>query len=123
MTDNRIALAETTNYVAVSPDGTSVTVTETTSHVITDAGRQGPPGPRGPQGPPGDSSTSLGYRHVQSVPAALVQVVHGLSFDPGGWTCVDTSNDIAHPERVTYPLSGVMEFLFGAPFSGVIQVS
>lgn len=71
----------------------------------------------------GGDVPGLAYRHTQSSPAALVQIVHGLSFAPAGVLCTDTLGQLTEPDRITHPLLGVVEVLFGAPFTGDIAVS
>lgn len=66
---------------------------------------------------------SLDYRHVQSSPVALVQIVHGLPFRPAGALCVDLLDRLTEPDRITNPLPGITEVLFGAAFAGVINLS
>lgn len=64
-----------------------------------------------------------GYRHTQAAPALLVQVPHGLSFTPAGVLCTDTLGQLTEPDRITNPLLGITEVMFGAPFVGDIAVS
>lgn len=71
-------------------------------------GEQGPTGPDGPMGPSGGA-----YRHTQSSPVLLVQVVHNLTFDPGGVVCVETDGTVIEYAGITHPLPGVTEITFG----------
>lgn len=73
------------------------------------------PGTAAPAGP-------AGVTKDVPVPTRLVQIVHNLPFVPAGVLCTDASG-IAEPEDVTYPLPGVVEVAFGAPFSGTIRLS
>ncbi|MER5671174.1 hypothetical protein [Pseudonocardia alni] len=63
--------------------------------------------------------------HVHQVPAPtlLVQIVHGLVFAPASVLCTDASGSLAEPDLITHPSPGVVEVLFGAPFSGTIRLS
>ena len=52
-----------------------------------------------------------------------MQVLHDLSWSPAGVLCRDTLGQLTEPDDVTYPLPGVTEVRFGAPFTGDIYVS
>ena len=72
----------------------------------------------------GATAAAGGFRHTQSTPALVVQIVHGLGFRPAGVRCTDTLTQITEPAQITDPLPGsTTEVTFGAPFTGVIDVS
>jgi hypothetical protein len=81
-------------------------------------------GPPGPIGPPGDS-IEVSFQHTQSTPATLVQIIHNLSFPPAGILCQDTGIPALTVEyaTVSYPLTGVIELMFGFPFTGTVYLS
>jgi hypothetical protein len=114
------------NVVTIDRDTDDVVVAEPQATVVVDlalAGPPGPPGPAGPQGPPGDSSTALAYVHTQNTPAQLIQVIHGLAYEPAGVLCKEQDGTVAEPASISYPLSGVVEVTFGFSFSGTVRVS
>jgi hypothetical protein len=82
-------------------------------------------GPVGPQGPPGDAASSMGYVHTQISPVSLVQINHGLIFQPSAPVCIDTGGNIIDYDKITWPSAGIMEvdFGLGVVFSGTIRVS
>lgn len=66
---------------------------------------------------------SLDYRHTQSAPASLVQIVHNLPFRPAGVQCTDLLDQPTEFDRITHPAPGTTEITFGAPFTGVVDLS
>lgn len=80
-------------------------------------------GPVGPQGPPGDSGSALGYGPVSVTNQALVQVNHGLPFQPAGIVCIDGNGVTTDYGAIAYPVSGTVEITFGFPFTGEIYLS
>lgn len=80
-------------------------------------------GPKGDKGDTGDSSEVLSYRHTQSEPATLVQVVHGLPYRPAGIICTETDGYQLDYHTVSHPVDGVTEVTFGVGFVGTIDLS
>lgn len=74
-------------------------------------------GPWRPGRPPG------GYRHEQSAPVQLVQILHGLPYAPAGITSLDPLGTSTEHDRVEHPMPGVTEITYGAPFAGVVYLS
>lgn len=113
----------------LSPDGTVVVVAPQVPTVR--AAAPVPPtvtvvpavGPPGAPGPPGDSTASLSYTHIQSVPSTLVQIVHGLIFQPAAVLAMESDSTIVEPSSVSYPQVGVVEVGFGFGFTGTIRLS
>jgi hypothetical protein len=64
-----------------------------------------------------------GFRHTQAGPTLRATIVHDLPFTPAGVRCTDTLGQINEPEEILVPQPGVIEVVFGAPFSGVIELS
>jgi len=64
-----------------------------------------------------------GYIHTQSTPAQLVQIIHGLPWQPGGIQIIENSGDIVEPESITYPSPGVIEIGFQIMFAGKVYLS
>lgn len=87
-------------------------------------GPQGDVGPQGPQGVPGDAGTRLAYG-VTVTNQTLVQINHGLAFNPAGIVCLDSANPANAVEyaAVSYPMVGIAELTFGFPFTGQIFLS
>jgi hypothetical protein len=81
-------------------------------------------GPQGIQGPPGvDVGAEGGFVQVVSSPTSEVQVIHGLIFKPAGIICQESDGTIVEYAAVSYPVSGVVEIMFGFPFSGTVFLS
>lgn len=80
-------------------------------------------GPPGPQGPPGDTAQTLYFVHVQSTPATLVQIRHGLKFPTAGIVCLESDGTQIEYQAVTYPTPGITELAFGVSFTGTIYLS
>lgn len=64
-----------------------------------------------------------GYIHTQVIPTNLVQITHNLPWHPGGIQCIENSEDIVEPGRISYPLPGVMEIGFDIMFAGKVYLS
>lgn len=62
------------------------------------------PGERGPQGPPGPMSGT--YVHVQTIPASVWTIQHGLGYDPGGVTVITSDGFLATEWALQYLQSG-----------------
>jgi hypothetical protein len=78
--------------------------------------------PVGPVLPEPPDPYELGAVWVQSVPANLVTIVHGLPFQPAGVRCTDfDGNDVTG--EVTYPNAQSINVQFNQPFSGRIRLS
>jgi hypothetical protein len=84
-------------------------------------GPEGPAGPAGPQGPPGDIN-QIALVYVQDVPASEWVIVHGLAFEPGGITVVDSAGT-EWVADVDYPVAGTVRLRFAAPFAGRAYLS
>ena len=93
-------------------------------------------GPAGPAGPPGDASVDefiarlealeaepRGFVQTVNAPATLVQIHHGLSFNPAGVMNLDFSGTEIEESGVSHPFPGITEVTFGAPFTGTITLS
>lgn len=62
--------------------------------------------------------------YVQTVlNQSLVQLNHGLSFQPAGIVCIDNNGVTVDFGAVAYPMVGTCEITFGFPFSGTIYLS
>lgn len=83
-----------------------------------DISLSGPPGPPGPAGPAGSGSAN--FRYVQSTPAAVWTIVHGLPFDPNV-TVVDSSG--AQVEGDVVYVGNTVVVTFSAAFSGNAYLS
>lgn len=83
----------------------------------------GPAGPQGEPGPPGDTAGALAYGPVSVTNQALVQINHGLIFQPAGIICIDNNGVVTDFGAIAYPMSGTCEITFGFPFSGTIFLS
>jgi hypothetical protein len=64
-----------------------------------------------------------GYEHTQSTPATVIQVAHGLPWKPAGIRSVDLLGQDVEYDAAAYPVDGVIELAYGAPFAGVIYLS
>ncbi len=71
----------------------------------------------------GPAQDVTAWLHTQTVPSALVQIVHSLGYAPAGVLCVEDSGDITEPGSITYPMDGVVEVAFGFLFTGQIRLS
>jgi hypothetical protein len=81
-------------------------------------------GPQGPKGDTGDSSTSLAYTYTTSNPAMLHQIHHNLPFNPGGVTCLDSSDGLPLLGfTVAHPSVGITEVTFGVAVTPTIFLS
>jgi hypothetical protein len=81
-------------------------------------------GPPGPKGDSGDSTETLSFVQSQSTPVTSLQIHHSLPFNPAGVVCLET--DGSPPligVGVSYPSVGIIELIFGAPFSGSVFLS
>jgi hypothetical protein len=76
-------------------------------------------GPRGPAGGTG----AMAFVYTTSSPAMTHQVQHGLSFKPGGISCIDTDGVSLVGFTVTHPLPGITEVSFGAAVTPTIYLS
>ena len=56
-------------------------------------------------------------------PQTLVQVAHGMTFQPAGITVNDSAGDPVEYESVSYPAGGIVEITFAWPFVGTIRLS
>lgn len=83
----------------------------------------GPDGQWRPAVPGAVGLPVLGHRHTQTTPVTLVQITHGLTFDPAGVTAVDTQDAVTEHDTISHPLPGVTELTYGAPFAGVVYLS
>lgn len=77
-------------------------------------------GPEGPPGPPADPS-SLGHRHVQSVPLAQWDIAHGLTFWPNV-AVVDSTGREVIPE-IQYTSATDVRLIFSAAVGGEAYLS
>lgn len=85
-------------------------------------GEQGDVGPTGPQGPAGDAGSALSF--IQSATnQSLVQINHGLPFQPAGIVCIDSNGVITEFGAIAYPMAGTLEITFGVPWTGTIYLS
>lgn len=99
------------------------TVIKTTAISGTDGvdGQDGAPGPPGPQGPPGSGSGGTGEVHVQSFPATVWTITHGLGYYPAVNT-FDTTGDEIEGD-VKHPSLNQVVITFSALVSGVTYLS
>lgn len=56
-------------------------------------------------------------------PQTLVQVAHGMTFQPAGITVNDSAGDPVEYATASYPTSGIVELTFAWPFVGTIRLS
>lgn len=56
-----------------------------------------------------------GYRHTWSQSETLVQIPHGLTYQPGGITVRDAGGSLVDPADITHPMPGITELAFGVP--------
>lgn len=84
-------------------------------------GPQGEKGDQGAQGVPGDSSSALGYTHIQGVPSAAWTIVHPLSYYPNV-TVVDSTGSEVEGD-VLYNSSTTLTVTFSGAFSGTAYLS
>lgn len=54
---------------------------------------------------------------------SLVQLNHGLSYQPAGVICIDSQGNTVDFGAISYPMSGTCEITFGFPFTGQIYLS
>jgi hypothetical protein len=73
---------------------------------------------------PQSSGEGGSVAYVQTViNQSLVQLNHGLPFQPAGITCIDTNGVTTDFGAITYPMTGTCEITFGFPFTGTIYLS
>lgn len=84
-------------------------------------GPQGEKGEQGEQGIPGDSSSALGYTHVQGTPSAIWVITHPLSYYPN-ITVVDSTGSEVEGD-VLYTSSTTLTVTFSGAFSGTAYLS
>src|SRR4051812_19568213 len=75
------------------------------------------PGPPGPPGPAGGT-----YRHVQTVPAAVWTVVHGLNFPPNV-TVVNSAHEVVIAGTTEYVDATTIRLTFSAEVAGEAYLS
>lgn len=79
----------------------------------------------GPQGVPGGTG-AMAYEHIQAAPVPAghpLQIVHNLTFQPGGIVCLESDGVQIEYDSVTHPMPGVIELTFGVAFTGHIYLS
>lgn len=70
-----------------------------------------------------DQVTGGGYEHTVVTPATLIQIQHGLTWNPLPLN-LDSLGEQVDQDRVAYPAPGIIEVIFGAPFGpGKIYLS
>lgn len=79
-------------------------------------GPQGPAGPQGVQGPAGPAGGDVTYRHIQSQPAAIWTIAHGLGKRPSV-TVTDSSGRVVVGD-VRYIDVATVQVSFSAEFAG-----
>lgn len=91
--------------VVVSPDPRRTTV------------NVGDIGPSGPKGADGGS-----YTHTQSTPSNTWTVIHGLGYNPGGVSVVDSAGTKVYGD-VTHTSQNALVINFSTAFSGKAYIS
>lgn len=112
-----VQLGPTATAVAVTGDVTAevdATLGPTTTVELV-GGTPGPAGPPGPPGPPGPAGGTANYVHVQSIPAQVWTITHGLGFEPNV-TVVDSAGNQVEGD-ITYVLGEVIAS-FSSAFAG-----
>jgi hypothetical protein len=97
----------------VSTDG------ETAGQVLTfDGTRWRPASLPAPPTPPAAAS-----RYTQTTAARIIQITHGLAFNPAGVTVIDGTGVPTEYASISYPADGVVELGFDIAFTGTIYLS
>lgn len=117
-----VTVVEQANRLTVTGDDPpTLTVTQVIPRL--EVSSTGPQGIPGPQGPAGDAS-GLGFVHHQASPVTLVQINHGMPFQPAGVICMATGDTVPLlGVGVSYPMAGYIELSFGFQFTGDIFLS